>query len=198
MCCRRSGRSRRRSDRTPDAGMTRTTNARLAGFAYLAYIALAFPAMALFDRATSAPGIAGTLAAIAQHTSDMRIVVVLSVLTCFVALALAVALYAITRDEDSDLALLALTCRVGEGVLGGISVLAMLGLLWLGTTAGPDAPDTAAAHAVGAFLLKVQGWNTIISATFFAVGSTVFCYLLLRGRTIPVPLAWLGVLASIL
>ena len=31
---------------------------------------------------------------------------------------------------------------------------------------------------------------------FFAVGSTIFCWLLLRGRLIPTALAWLGVLAS--
>jgi hypothetical protein len=42
----------------------------------------------------------------------------------------------------------------------------------------------------------VQGWNTIIAATFFAVGSTLFSWLLLRGRIVSVPLAWLGVLAS--
>jgi hypothetical protein len=36
------------------------------------------------------------------------------------------------------------------------------------------------------------------SATFFAVGSALFSWLLLRGRMIPVALAWLGVLASIL
>jgi hypothetical protein len=33
---------------------------------------------------------------------------------------------------------------------------------------------------------------------FFAVGSTCFTYLLLRGRMIPVALAWLGVIASVL
>lgn len=36
------------------------------------------------------------------------------------------------------------------------------------------------------------------SAAFFALGSTLFSWLLLRGRMIPVALAWLGVLASIL
>jgi len=36
------------------------------------------------------------------------------------------------------------------------------------------------------------------SATFFAVGSLLFCLLLLRGRVIPVGLAWLGVIASVL
>ncbi len=36
------------------------------------------------------------------------------------------------------------------------------------------------------------------SAIYFAVGSTIFSWLLLRGRIIPVPLAWLGVIASVL
>src|SRR5258708_17069065 len=35
-------------------------------------------------------------------------------------------------------------------------------------------------------------------AIFFAVGSTLFSWLLLRGRMIPVALAWLGVVASVL
>jgi hypothetical protein len=33
---------------------------------------------------------------------------------------------------------------------------------------------------------------------FFALGSTIFCYLLLRGRQIPIALAWLGLAASVL
>ena len=36
------------------------------------------------------------------------------------------------------------------------------------------------------------------SAIFFAVGSALFCWLLLRGRMIPIALAWLGVVASVL
>ena len=40
--------------------------------------------------------------------------------------------------------------------------------------------------------------TTMIGATFFAVGSMIFSYLLLRGRIVPVSLAWLGVLASAL
>jgi hypothetical protein len=33
---------------------------------------------------------------------------------------------------------------------------------------------------------------------FFAVGSTIFCWLLLTGRMIPAALAWLGLLGSLL
>ena len=114
------------------------------------------------------------------------------------AVVLGVTLYAITRDEDPDLAMLGLTCRVAEGVVGGLSIQRSMGLLWLATATGEGAPDPAAAHAMGAYLFWGQTWSTTIGATFFAVGSTFFSWLLLRGRMIPTALAWLGVLASAL
>ena len=177
--------------------MTRTTNARIAGFTFLFYIAAAITSGVLVGRATSGEAIAAKLAGIAQHATDVRVAIVLSLLTYFAALVLAVTLYAITREQDPDLAMLGLTCRVGEGVIG-ICIPVTLGLLWLATATGANAPDTGAAHALGAFLLKVEAWKTLSAATSFAVGSTLFSYLLLRGRMIPIPLAWLGVVASVL
>ncbi len=50
----------------------------------------------------------------------------------FCALVLAVTLYAITRDEDRDLAMLGMICRVAEGVIGALSVPKMLAVLWDG------------------------------------------------------------------
>ena len=122
--------------------MTRRTNARLAGIAYLLYIAAAFPSMVLNNRATSGEGMAAKLANMALHAGDVRLAVVLSLIGCFCALVLAVTLYAITREQDRDLAMLGLTCRVAE------------------------------------------------------VGSTLFSWLLLRGRMVPDWLAALGVIGS--
>lgn len=128
--------------------MTRTTNARIAGFTFLFYIAVGIASLVLFGRATPGEGIAAKLAGIALHETDVRITVVLGLLQCFSALVLAVTLHAITREQ-----------------------------------------------ALGAFLLR---GNVALTATFFAVGSVLFSYLLLRGRMIPIPLAWLGVVASVL
>ena len=176
--------------------MTRTTNARIAGFTFLFYIAVGILSMVLSGKATSGEGIAAKLASIAQHAPQMRVAAVLNLLTSFTALVLGVALYGITRDEDNELAVLALACRVCEGLLGAISVRSTLGLVWLATAgAGAGAPDAASANAIGTFLLMP---GPPIAATFFAVGSTLTCWLLLRGRMIPVPLAWLGVVASVL
>ncbi len=175
--------------------MTRRTNARIAGFTFLFYIAVGILSLVLLSRATSGEGIAAKLAGIAQHATEVRVVVVLTLLTSFSALVLGVTLYAITREQDPDLAMLGLTCRVVEGVNGATSIPRTLGLLWLATATGVNAPDTGAAHALGAFFLR---GSPTVSATFFAVGSTLFSWLLLRGRMIPIPLAWLGVVASVL
>jgi hypothetical protein len=182
----------------PSEVRARQRAARVAGFTYLFYIAVAFPAMALFGRATSGPDIAAKLAGIAAHASAVRASIVLSLLGGFSALVLAVALHRVTRDAGRTLATLALACRVAEGVVGATFLPAMVGVLWLATAAGAGAPDVAAAQALGAFLLRAGDWNTTVGATFFAVGSTLFSWLLLRGRAIPAPLAWLGLLGSAL
>jgi hypothetical protein len=115
--------------------MTRTTNARIAGFTFLLYIAAGISMMALGSR---------------SHVYS-----ILDLLTSLCALLLGVTLYALTREVGRELAMLAFACRVLE-----------------------------AAHHEGEI--------------FFAVGSTIFAWLLLRGRLIPAAIGWLGVLASAL
>jgi hypothetical protein len=179
--------------------LTRTTNARIAGFAFLFYIAVGVTQMVL-SAAISAPGTPARLALMAEHVSRVQVEMLLTLLTSITALTLAVALYAITRDEDRDLATLALCCRVGEGMLGVIAPMITLGLLWLATTteAGTTLRDTPAALVLAGLLRKLGGWNTITAAMLFAIGSTIYSWLLLRGRMIPRSLAWLGVAASVL
>ena len=176
--------------------MTRRTNARIAGVTFLVYIAATITSVVLFARATSGEGVAAQLADIAQHATAVRLTIVLGLLGNFCALVLAVTLYAITREQDPDLAMLALTCRVAEGI-AGMDVSKTLGLLWLATATDATALDAGTASALGAFFLKMEASFTA-SGAFFALGSMLFSWLLLRGRMIPVALAWLGVFASAL
>ena len=171
--------------------MTRTTNARLAGFMFLFYIATAFPCLVLFEQAAAGEGTAAKLASIAQHEVRMRVSNVLSLVTIFDAIVLAVALYALTRDYDRDLAVLALSCRVAEGVMNAVGTISTMALLSVAKGTGG-----VAANALGELLLKSQDWIMLVGATLFAVGSTLFAYLFLRARSIPVWLAWLGVVGS--
>jgi hypothetical protein len=175
--------------------MTRTTNARIAGFTFLIYIAVGITSMVLTGRATSGEGAAAQLATIAQHSTDVRVTILLTLVMNLSAIVLGVTLYSLTRDQDRDLALLGLTCRLAEGI-AGMDVSGTLGLLWLAT--GADAPaHQDGASVLGAYFLRM-GQIMGPSATFFALGSTFFSWLLLRGRMIPVPLAWLGLVASII
>lgn len=114
--------------------MTRRTNARIAGIAYLLYVVAGIASMNLRERA---------------HVNA-----VLAVVMSFCALLLGVTLFALTKDEDPDLALVALVCRAIEAMPG------------------------------------------VSGELYFAVGSTIFAWLLLRGRMIPASLAWLGFVSS--
>ena len=164
--------------------MTRQANARIAGFTFLFYIAVGIMGLVLPD----GPGTTG-------------IHVLLALVTFATALTLAVSLFGFTRDEDRDLAVLALCCRASESMFAALAPILTLALAWLGTSATAqtgEVPDPAAAATLTALLGKVSGWNTTIASILFALGSTIFCFLMLRGRLIPVALAWLGIAASLL
>jgi hypothetical protein len=128
----------------------------------------------------------------------VRWVAVLDLLSGLCAIVLGVTLYVITREEDTALATLGLACRVAEGVVAGVSIQRSTSLLWLATATGFDTPAGPAPGALAALILQGQGGSSTVAATFFAVGSTAFSWLLLRGRAVPAWLAWLGVIASAL
>lgn len=172
--------------------------ARLAGFTFLFYIAVGIINEVLFHRATGGEGTAAILASVGAHASDMRVAMLMRLLECFSALVLAVAMYRITRVEDDELAMLAMACRVGEGLINAAGIPTMLEVLWLATAGvGTGAPDATTTNTLGTYLLMPVP-NIAIGSIFFVVGSTIFSYLLLRGRMVPVPLAWFGVLSSAL
>jgi Domain of unknown function (DUF4386) len=179
--------------------MTLTTNARVAGCGLLLYIAVGVTQLVVFGGTTAGDSAAARLANMARHAGDVRVDVVLGLLTCVIALTVGVALYAITREADADLAMLALLCRVGEGLIGAVPIPVTLSLLSQASTRGASATDPAAAtDALGTLVLTAGGLNPIVAAIFFAVGSTIFSWLLVRGRIVPSRLAWLGFAASLL
>jgi hypothetical protein len=172
--------------------MTTRTSSRLAGFMFLFYIANGVTHLVLSGRVTA--GAATKLAGIAQHATLARWTSVLALMEGVDAIVLGLALYAITRMYDHDLALLALLFRVGEGVLGATAALRYLGLIALARNVADGTVNAVAANAVAA----AQGPGMVVGATLFAIGSTIFAWLFLRARTIPMWLAWLGVVSSVL
>ena len=134
--------------------MTRTTNARIAGFTYLFYAAIGICSELLMHQARGVGDDAAKLARIGQYATNVRLTILIVLLEGFSALVLAVTLYGITRDEDHELAMLALACRVAEGILGTLNIPSYLGLLWLAKTGiGTPAPDISTTNALRAFLM---------------------------------------------
>jgi len=79
-----------------------------------------------------------------------------------------------------------------------LSLLTSFSALVLGVTLYMITREQGPALAMLALTCRVLEAVSGEAAIFFAVGSTLFSWLLLRGRLIPVALAWLGVLASVL
>ena len=175
--------------------MTLRTHARLAGFTFLIYFATAMSSLILFNRATGGDvGIGATLASIAGNEPLMRLTALLTALQYVWAVLLGVTLYALTRDQDRDLAMLAMFGRFTEGVMGYLGADNRLELLSVAKTsvAATTATDAAAAQALAAWLMGGHGVGPIS----FALASTIFSYLFVRARSIPAWLAWLGFLSS--
>ena len=179
--------------------MTRATIARLTGFTYLFYIATSIIGANLFARITKGDGVAAKLANIGTHGPQLGLCFVLALLTIFAALILAVALYALTRDEAANLALFALTCRVVEGVLNAVPAISILALLSTALQASAATGSEAIVlNTLASALLELQGWTVIISAPVFGVGSALYYYILARSSSVPPPLAYFGVFSSVL
>ena len=174
--------------------MTRRANARVAGVVFIVYIAAGLTSMALSGRVLSGAGMAEKFASIAGHESNVGIIVLLGFVQAFSAIVLGVTLWSITRDEDRDIAMLGLAFRVGEGVIAGLSIPTMLAVLSLARSVEINAEGTDAAHTLASYLLRT---DVGVPATFFAAGSTMFSWLMLRGRLVPAWMAALGVAASL-
>lgn len=79
-----------------------------------------------------------------------------------------------------------------------LGLLTSFSALVLGVTLYMITREQGPALALLAMICRIVEAIPGESAIFFAVGSTLFSWLLLRGRMIPAPLAWLGVIASAL
>ena len=91
-----------------------------------------------------------------------------------------------------------LTLAGRTNVTDVLSLLTSLSALVLGVTLYMITREQGPALAMLALTCRVLEAVSGEAAFFFAVGSTLFSWLLLRGRMIPNALAWLGVVASVL
>ena len=176
--------------------MTRRNGARVAGTAFLLYIAFALTDMFVSGAATRGSETSERLASIAAHANNMRVSILLTAACGLCAFTLAATLYSITREADRDMAAIGLIGRTVEGALNALAVVGASMLFWLATT-GATAFDATSRNAIATTIFKFGGLNTSVGSWCFALGSTGFAIALLRGRIIPRWLAWVGVVGSV-
>jgi len=171
--------------------MSTAVSARVAGFVFLVYIAAGLESLSLTQAVAESADAAEKLAGMAKNITLFRYAALLDLACAFSACILAVTLYTITAAHGATAALLAMVCRLVEGMLIATSLLDSLGVLWL---AGRSDVASEAVQVLAAYAMRSE---VTLTSIFFAAGSFLFACLFVRGRLVPAPLAWLGVLASL-
>lgn len=172
--------------------------ARLAGFMFLFLIATNLVSAMLLIGVGAPNEIPDTLRNISENSLSARVSILLQIVSSISTFVLASMLYAITKYQDSNLAILALSCRASEAALYSVGIFTTLALLAMSQGyPSASANELASTHALGDLVVNVWSMSTNIGAIFFAVGSTVYSYLFFRARSIPALLSLVGLVASL-
>jgi uncharacterized protein DUF4386 len=110
---------------------------------------------------------------------------------------LAVAFYTMLKQLSASLAMLAAFWRLGEAViLGHMTLNGMAALNILNPSALSGAFSSEQLQALASLFIGAQGDEFSIGLVYYSLGSTLFCYLLLKSKYVPKLLAWWGLISS--
>ena len=176
------------------AEATTLVYARVAGFALLLGIIVSVLNIYFVDAKLIVPGNnAATANAIMANGFLFRLGIAAVIIIYASVVILSAALYITLKPVDKNLALLAMLLRLGEAILGGVTVLMSFIVLLLlngkGYSAGIDTEQVQA--WVGLFLTLRTAWLDVV-LIFVGLGGTVFCYLFLKSKYVPRILAAWG------
>ena len=173
------------------------TAAKVAGFLYLFTNATAI--FAFYARGSLIVGgdAVQTARNIAASERLFRIGIVTELITVVGVIILVVALYAVLKPINRNVALLAAFWRLAENFI--LAVILLNEFAALALLSGADylrAVDTQQLQALVYTLLRVYGAGFQIGFVFLGLGSAVFSYLWLKSRYIPRALAAWGIFSS--
>jgi hypothetical protein len=173
--------------------------ARIAGAAYLLTYAPVYSWLFVFPQLVVAGDVARTASNIAAHAGLFRLTIVLDLLTVAGVVVLNVALYELLAPVHRSLARLAAFWRLVESAVYG--TITLCSFIVLSVLSGADylqAFEPAQLQALARLLLGAFTTGFWTAMFFLSLGSTIYCYLLVRSRYIPRLLALSGVVASAL
>lgn len=170
-------------------------SAKTAGIAYVLIIGTSILAMLLGPYKLIVEGdTEATIQNIASGQSLYRIGATYDLLMFIGVIILSVALYKVLKKVNGTVALTALFSRIGEALIGSLSVICSVLILWLINRENSDESNLKTIE----FLFEAKAVIMNIVFAFLGLGSILYCYLFYRSRFIPRLLAAFGIFSFIL
>ncbi len=164
---------------------------RYLGAAFVFQFATSLAA-GLLSKSLLAGGITEVLTNISMSPGQIRLTIVLELLTSAGIIVMTSLLYIVLRDQNRAVALVALGWWIAEAVMLAVKTLGLYGLLTLsGGTVGAGA-SASSYETVGSLALGVSQHAADVAMLFFCLGGLLWYSLLLKSRIVPRLLALWG------
>jgi hypothetical protein len=174
--------------------------ARIAGFLYLIIIVTSLLSMVFVESRLVVPGNdSATFNNIVANGLLFRVGALYDLIMFASVVGLAVALFVVLKPVSKNLALLAMSWRLGEAILGGVTVFVSSVVVLLVSGNGLlSVFSTEQLQALAMLFLDVRTAGLSVVIVFLCLGTIVFCYLFYKSRYIPRWLAIWGILSFLL
>ena len=136
-----------------------------------------------------------TMNSLANNALRVRVGIVVELITVIALIILSVLLFLVLKNQSSKIALVALGLRLTEVALLAGSRIETFSLLRI-SQASVSEGHPAYLQTLGNLAYETQEFAYAVNMVFFALGGTIFYYLLLQSRYVPRWLAAFGLVAA--
>ena len=181
---------------------------RLIGVAFLVQALASLVAGALLPGVLNvSDNIVDTMTDVANNASQIRTGIMVEMITVIALIVLSVLLFTLLKKQNLKIALVALGLRLTEVALLATSRLVTFALLYTSQASAAEG-HPAYLQTLGNLTYKTQEFAYSTNMVFFALGGTLFYYLLYKSGYVPrllslcglivAPLAFLGTVGELL
>jgi len=168
---------------------------RLLGAAFLIVFVTSIFSNTLLSLTIGSGSISDSLASISNNLTQMRISILLELITSVGIVVLAVLLFVVLQKQNKNIALVALGWWLAEAIILAVSKIGAFALIPLSQEyVKAGAPDSSYFQTLGNFFyygVDRQGWA--IHMLFFCLGGILWYYLFYRSKYIPRVLSVWGI-----
>ena len=164
---------------------------RYLGAAFVFQFATSLAA-GLLSKSLLAGGITEVLTNISMSPGQIRLTIVLELLTSAGIIVMTSLLYVVLKDQNRAAALVALGWWIAEAVMLAVKTLGLYALLTLSVGTVGAGASASSSETVGSLALGVSQHAADIGMLFFCLGGLLWYFLLLKSRIVPRLLALWG------